>query len=136
MKIYVIALAVLLFSLVVTLYNDLGIFNQKLYDPKVANQTSISSDASGIFQVDDSYSVESKQGWLDKIEGGLDIGWKLIIITYHTLVTATFLGSIFEQYVPGVVGQKFGTLITIITDVVLAWGGIQLWRKISSKGMD
>ncbi len=136
MKIYVIAIAVMLFSAVVTLYNDLGIFNTKLYEPKVTNVTQISTDASGIFQIDDSNAVESKSGWLDKIEGGLDIGWKLIQITWHTLITATFLGSLFQEYVPGVVGQKMGALITVITDIVLAWGGIQLWRKISSKGMD
>lgn len=115
------------------MYNELGVFDQKLYDP---GYTVSQDEANGIYLVDVGDAAESKEGWLDKIEGGIDLGLKLITIIYHTLSLGLNLGSLFEVYVPGTVGQQFGLLFTAVTYFVYAWGGVQLWRKVSSKTMD
>ena len=133
MKIYAIAIALLLFSGIITLFNDLNLFNQKMYEP---GYNVSQSEANGIYQIDAGNSIESKEGWMDKIGGGIDLGWKIILIVYHTLSLGLNLGGLFEKYVPGSVGQGFGTLITAATYFVYAWGGIQIWRKVSTKGME
>lgn len=133
MKIFVIAVALLIFSGVTTIYNESGIFNSKLYEP---GYNVSQSEIRGIYEIDPAGTVDSKEGIIDKIAGGFEFSLKIIGIVWKTLGLATNLGSLFTQYVPGDIGIKFGLLITTITWFLYAWGGVQLWQKISSKTMD
>jgi len=133
MKIYQIALGVLIFSAVMTLFNSLGVFSYQMYQPGYNNVNS--ADAAEVFQLD-TEDMDTQEGWLDRISGiGTGILFALGLV-WKTLGLATNLGGLFQQYVPGDVGLQFGLLLTILTDVVLAWGGIQILMKITTKQMD
>jgi hypothetical protein len=133
LKIYVIAISLLIFSGVVTLYNELGIFDQKMYEP---GYTVNQSDISSVYQVSSGGDVKSSSNWIDDITGGLGFIAKIMGMVWKLLGNALNFGSLFTQYVPGVVGEQIGLFITTITYFVYAWGGIQLWQKVSSKNMD
>lgn len=134
MKIYAIAIALMIFSGMVGIYNDLGVFGTKTYDPGMdnINQTEVTQ----IYQVGSDESVKSSSTWIDDITGGFSFVVKIMGMAWKLLGNAFNLGSVFSQYVPGVVGEQIGLLITAITYFVYAWGGIQLWQKVSSKSMD
>lgn len=135
MKIYVIAIALMIFSGIVGIYNDLGIFgSNKLYEPGMDNIDQ--SEVTEIYQPDSGGSVKSSSTWVDDITGGIGFILKIMGMSWKLLSNAFNLGSIFSQYVPGVVGEQIGLLITTVTYFVYAWGGIQLWQKVSSKNMD
>ncbi len=131
MKIYVIALTVMLFSGVVGIYNDLGIFGEKPYNPELTN---ISKSDVEMFAPTNSGKV-SGGIWNDimgipgMVVGVLGLVWKLLGNAFN-------LGGIFSQYIPGVVGTQIGLLVTATTWVIYAWGAIQLYLKVSSKGME
>ena len=133
MKIYVFALMILLFSGLVTVFNHLGILNQKLYEPGYnVNQ----SEANGIFQVDSSNTIDDKSDWFDQFAGGFAFTLKTIGIVWKGLGLALNLGALVTKYVPGPVGLSIGVFVTAITYFIYAWGGVQLWKKISSKLLD
>lgn len=134
MKIYELAIALMIFSGMVGVYNDLGVFNAKQYDPGMDNvsQTEIQE----IYKPDTSGEVKSSSTWIDDITGGFSFLVKIMGLAWKLLSNVFNLGSIFSQYVPGIVGEQIGSLITAITYFVYAWGGIQLWQKVSSKSMD
>jgi len=134
MKIYVIALAIFIFSNMVGIYNDLGIFNEKQYTPGLNNLSQ--SEVQEVFKVESGGNVKSSSSWLDDLTGGLGFIAKIMGMVWKMLINAVNLGSVFSQYVPGVVGSSVGLMITAITYFVYAWGGIQLWQKVSSKNMD
>ncbi len=134
MKIYVIAIGLMIFSGVVGIYNDLGIFEGKTYEPGLHNVSQ--SDITQIYNPGTNGEVKSSSTWIDDITGGLGFVIKIMGMAWKLLGNAFNLGSVFSQYVPGVVGEQIGLLITSITYFVYAWGGIQLWQKVSSKSMD
>ncbi len=134
MKIYEIAIALMIFSGLVGIYNDLGVFDAKQYDPGMANVSQ--SDIEEIYKPDSSGEVKSSSTWVDDITGGFNFVIKIMGMAWKLLGNAFNLGGIFSQYVPGEVGSQIGLLITTITYFVYAWGGIQLWQKVSSKSMD
>ena len=134
MKIYVIAIALMIFSGMVGVYNDLGIFGSKTYDPGLTNISQ--TEVTEIYNIDSGGSVKSSSTWIDDITGGFGFVIKIMGMAWKLLGNAFNLGSVFSQYVPGVVGEEIGLLITAITYFVYAWGGIQLWQKVSSKYMD
>ncbi|MDP1615215.1 MAG: hypothetical protein Q8L68_05400 [Methylococcales bacterium] len=131
MKVYQIALALLIFSATTTMINELGIFNYKLYE---AGYQVNQSDADSIYQVDQS-GIASKESWTDQLADTLGISWvlKAAQVIYKTLSLALNLGSLFTMYVPGTVGDSFKILFNTVTYFIYAWGGVQLWRKVSSK---
>ncbi len=136
MKIVSIAVAVMVFTAVVIMFNTLNIFDQKTYvDP--INQINMQGEASGIFEVD-SPSVSDKEGITDQIADalGFEALFKIIDVVKKALGIALNLGGLFAQYVPGVVGEQMAILINALTYFVYAWGGVQLWRKVSTKQMD
>ncbi len=134
MKVYQIALALLVFSALTTMINELGIFNYKVYE---AGYQVNQSDADSIYQVDNE-GINSKESWTDKLADTLGVNWVLEAaeVISKTLGLALNLGSLFTQYVGGEVGTQFKVLFNTITYFIYAWGGIQLWRKVSSKQMD
>ena len=134
MKIYVIALAVFVFSNMVSIYNDLGIFGEKAYEPGLHNISE--SEVNDIFLVESGGNVKTSSSWIDDITGGLGFLAKLMDMVCKMLINAVNLGGVFSEYVPGVVGELIGGLITAVTYFVYAWGGIQLWQKVSTKNMD
>lgn len=133
MKIFVIAIALLIFSGVVTLYNELGIFDQKLLEPGLHNISQ--SDVTEVFKPDSNGEVTSG-GLINDIMGIPGFAYKILGVVWKLLGNTFDLGSVFAQYVPGIVGTKIGTFITVITWFFYAWGGIQLWQKVSTKNMD
>ncbi len=133
MKIFAIAIALLIFSSIVSLYNELGIFDQKQYDPGfTVNQ----EDVSNIYQVESGGDIKSSSSWIDDITGGVGFLIKIRGMVWKTLGITFNLGGVFGQYVPGAVGVQVGILINVLTYFVYAWGGIQLWQKVSTKNMD
>ena len=134
MKIYVIALAIFIFSNMVSIYNDLGIFGEKPYEPGLHNISQ--SEVSDIYLVNSGGEAKTSSSWIDDITGGLGFIAKLMGMVWKMLINAVNLGAVFKEYVPGAVGILMGDLITAVTYFVYAWGGIQLWQKISTKGMD
>lgn len=136
MKIISFAIAVMVFTAVVVLFNTLGIFDQKMYADTV-NQPSMQNESSGIFEVDSS-SLTDKGGITDQIADalGFEAMFKIISVVGKALGIALNLGGLFAQYIPGVVGAQMAILINALTYFVYAWGGVQLWRKVSTKGMD
>ena len=132
MKIYVIAIALMIFSGMVGIYNDLGIFEDKPYEPKLTNISQ--SEVTEIYKPDSNGEVSG--GIINDIMGIPGMVYKIMSMAWKLLGNAFNLGAVFAQYVPGVVGTQVGLLITTLTWVVYAWGGIQLWQKVSSKSMD
>jgi len=133
MIIYKLAIAIFIFSSMVGVYNDLGIFEARAYEPGLHNISE--SDIEEIYKPDTSGEVESG-GLINDIMGIPGFLYKLLGLAWTLLANAFSLGSIFSQYVPGVVGERIGLIITAVTYFVYAWGGIQLWQKVSSKQMD
>ncbi len=132
MKIYEIAIGLMIFSLMVGVYNDLGVFNSKPYDPGMAN-VSI-SEIENLNKPGTDGNIISTA--VNDIMGIPSFIFKIMGMAWKLLSNAVSLGSIFKEYVPGVVGIQIGDMITTITWIVYAWGGIQLWQKVSSKSMD
>lgn len=134
MKIVTFALAILIFSAVATMFNALDIFNYKIYEP---GYNISESEANAIYTIDEP-TVDTKQGVIDKISDaiGFESIYAIIKIIGKALGMALNLGGLFKEYVPGVVGMQFSILINAVTYFVYAWGGIQIWRKISTKGME
>lgn len=140
MKIYQIALGLLVFSAVATLFNEVGIFPiDVLHTGAVAN----ASDVDQIYEIDESggdvktaSTTETKSSILSDIA---DIGGGLIYfvtVIWKTLKLSLGLGSLVEMYFPGTVGEALGTMITGISYFIYGWGGMQIFRKVSSKTMD
>jgi hypothetical protein len=134
LKIVTFALAILIFSAVATMFNALDIFNYKIYEP---GYNISESEANAIYTIDEP-TVDTKQGVIDKISDaiGFESIYAIIKIIGKALGMALNLGGLFKEYVPGVVGMQFSILINAVTYFVYAWGGIQIWRKISTKGME
>lgn len=134
MRIATFALAVLVFSAVVTMFNTLDVFNYKVYEP---GYTINRSDADGIYEIEEP-QVETKQGVLDKVADvvGFEAIYNIWKVVKKALGMALNIGGLVSQYVPGDVGEQFAILINAVTYFVYAWGGVQLWRKVSSKNMD
>lgn len=134
MKIVTFALAILIFSAVASMVNALDIFNYKIYEPGYQiNQ----SDVDGIYTIDEP-QADTKQGILDKLSDaiGFEAIYSVVKVIGKALGMALNLGGLFKKYIPGVVGVQFAILINAITYFVYAWGGVQLWRKVSTKGME
>ena len=134
MKIYVIALAIFIFSNMVSIYNDLGIFGEKPYEPGLHNINQ--SEASDIYLIEAGGEAKTSSLWIDDTTGGLGFVAKLMGMVWKMLINAVNLGAVFKEYVPGVVGMLMGDLISAVTYFVYTWGGLQIWQKISTKGMD
>lgn len=134
MKIVTFALAILVFSAVASMMNTLDIFNYKIYETGYKINE---SEANAIYTIDEP-TVDTKQGILDKISDaiGFESIYAIIKVIGKALGMALNLGGLFKEYVPGIVGVQFSILINAITYFVYAWGGIQLWRKVSTKGME
>lgn len=134
MKIATFALAVLIFSAVVTMFNALDIFNYKVYEP---GYTINQSDVDGIYEIDEPIA-DTKQGLLDKVADaiGFEAIYSIIKVIGKALGMALNIGGLFSQYIPGVVGEQLSILVNAVTYFVYAWGGVQLWRKVSTKSME
>ena len=133
MKIYEFALIVLIFSGTVTLFNTLGVFD---YNVKEQGFNITETQAQGIYQVSASNDVDDKDGWYDKIEGGVEFAFKMVGFITNALGLGVNIGGIFYDYIPNSVGLALNVLITGISWFVYAWGGLQLWRRFSTKGVD
>ena len=133
MIIYKIAIALFIFSGIVGIYNDLGITGNKVYDPGLNNISE--TEIREVFKPGSDGAVTdggivgdalALPGFLMKMIGLI---WKLLQNAFN-------LGGVFSQYVPGIVGEQVGLLITAITYIVYAWGLIQIYMKFSSKNVD
>jgi len=133
MKIVELAIIVILFSGTVTLFNALGIFN---YNMAPIDTGLNESQATGIYQIGNNGGIDSKESFYDQIENGLEFVFKLMTFASSALLMGLNIGSIFENYIPGIVGSSLATLITGISWFFYAWGGLQIWRRFSSKGAD
>jgi len=133
MKIYEFALLVLIFSGTVTLFNTLGIFD---YNIQEQGYNVTQEQAEGIFQVGTSSDIDSNAGWFSKLEGGVEFGIQILSFLANALSMGANIGGIFYQYIPNSVGLALNVLITGLSWFVYAWGGMQLWRRFSSKGVD
>lgn len=136
MKVLSVALALLIFSATVALFNDLGVFNHKVYEPGYnVNQSQVDD----IYEIDQTTpTIDTKEGLTDRVADMFGLGGilRIINVVLNTLKLAVNLGSLFNIYVPGDVGAAFAALFNVITYFIYGWGGVQLWRKVSSKGMD
>lgn len=133
MKIYEFALIVLIFSGAVTLFNTLGIFD---YNVKEQGFNITEEQAQGIYQISGTNEVDSQSGWIDKLESGVDFAFKMVSFIVNALTLGVNIGGIFYDYIPNQVGLALNVLITGISWFVYAWGGLQLWRRFSTKGVD
>lgn len=133
MKIYEFALLVLIFSGTVTLFNTLGIFD---YNIQEQGYNITEEQAQGIYQVGASSDIDTNEGWLSKLEGGVEFGIQIVSFMANALVLGTNIGGIIYQYIPNSVGLALNVLITGLSWFVYAWGGMQLYRRFSSKGVD
>lgn len=135
MRVYRIAMLVLIFSLVSSGLNELSVMSAQLPESgSGVNESSIS----GVFEIsgDDQFaSVEDYKEDSAEI-GGISGIWKVWNILTSLLKNALLVGSLFKQYVPGQVGVVFGTMVTAMAWAIYAWALIQWKFKISSKGMD
>lgn len=137
MKIYQIALGLLIFSAVATVFNEIDLFPVDiLHTGAVVNHT----DVNNIYEVTNTgksgSEVQSQVTILDQIA---DLGGGLIFfvtLIWKTLSLALGLGGLISMYFPGTVGESLGTMITGITWFLYGWGGMQIFRKTSSKWMD
>jgi len=133
MKIYEFAILILIFSGVLTFFNTLGIFDHKLQEQGY-NVTE--TQAQGIFQVGTSEDIDSNEGWFSKLESGVEFGIQIVSFIANALTMGANIGGIFYQYIPNDVGLALNVLITGLSWFVYAWGGMQLYRRFSSKGVD
>jgi len=133
MKIVELAVIVVIFSGVVALFNTLGIFN---YDMAPIETGLTEQQATGIYQIGNAGGIDSKASWYDQVENGVEFVFKLMTFAASALSMGLNIGSIFEKYIPGIVGSSLSTLITGISWFFYAWGGFQIWRRFSSKGAD
>lgn len=133
MKIYEFALLVLIFSGTVTLFNTLGVFDHNI---KEQGFNITETQAQGIFQVGGQNEVDSKEGWLDKLDNGIDFAFKMVGFIVNALTLGVNIGGIFYDYIPNDVGLALNVLVTGLSWFVYAWGGLQLLRRFSSKGVD
>lgn len=134
MKVYQYALFLLIFSAVATLFNEVGLFPvDVLHTGAAVNQ----SDVNEIMEIDSSGgTVETAPTIIDQVA---DIGGGLIFfakVIWKTLGLALTLGSLVSMYFPGSVGTALGAMVYGITYFIYGWGGMQLYRKVSTKGMD
>jgi len=133
MKIYEFALLVLIFSGTVTLFNTLGIFD---YNIQEQGYNVTEEQAQGIYQVGASSDIDSNDGWFSKLEGGVEFGIQIVGFVANALVLGANIGGIFYQYIPNSVGLALNVMITGISWFLYAWGGFQIWRRFSTKGVD
>jgi len=133
MKIYEFALLVLIFSGTVTLFNTLGIFD---YNIQEQGYNITQEQAQGVYQVGTSSDVDSKEGWFSKLEGGIEFGIQIVSFVSNALILGANIGGIFYQYIPNNVGLALNVMITGISWFLYAWGGFQIWRRFSTKGVD
>jgi len=133
MKIYEFAILILIFSGVVTFFNTLEIFD---YNIQKTGYNVTQDQAEGIFQVGASSDIDSNEGWFAKLEGGVEFGIQIISFMANALSMGANIGGIFYQYIPNSVGLALNVLITGLSWFVYAWGGMQLYRRFSSKGVD
>lgn len=134
MRIVTFALWAIIFSGVAVMMNGLGIFDYKVYEP---GYNVSESDVDGIFQIEEPV-VDTKQGVLDKLADSLGFEWLYngARLIWKAIDMGIHFGDTITQYVPGVVGEAFATLFYSVSLFLGAWGGIQIWRKISTKGME
>lgn len=116
------------------MFNTLDVFNYKIYEP---GYTINQSDVDGIYEIDEP-QIDTKQGILDKLSDavGFESIYGVVKVIGKALGMALNIGGIVKQYIPGAVGEQFSILINAVTYFVYAWGGVQLWRKISTKGLE
>jgi len=133
MKIVELAIIVIIFSGTVTLFDTLGIFNYSMAPVDVGPTE---DQATGIYQIGNAGGIDSKQSWYEQVENGIEFVFKLMTFAASALSMGLNIGSIFEKYIPGVVGSSLSTLITGISWFFYAWGGFQIWRRFSTKGAD
>jgi len=133
MKIVELAIIVIIFSGTVTLFDTLGIFNYNM----APIETGLTEEqATGIYQIGNTGGIDSKESWYDQVENGIEFVFKLMTFAASALHMGLNIGSIFEKYIPGIVGSSLSTLITGISWFFYAWGGFQIWRRFSTKGAD
>ena len=134
MKVYQIAITILILSSVATLFNELHLLPVDIFSPGAVVNTdtidqSMDVDVSG-------GTIETSSSIVDMVS---DIGGGLIdfvMVILKTLQLALTLGSVFSYYFPGPVGAALSVMIYGITYTIYGWGGMQLYRKVSTKGMD
>lgn len=134
MKVYQFALGLLIFSAVATLFNEVGLFPvDVLHTGATVNQVDINQ----IMEIDSTGgTVETAPSIIDQVA---DIGGGLIFfakVIWKSLLLALTIGSLVMDYFPGSVGVALGSMVYGITYFIYGWGGMQLFRKVSTKGMD
>ncbi len=135
MRVYRIAMLVLIFSLVSSGLNELQVISAQLPEAgSGVNQTTVS----GVFEIDNDDQFASID---DFKEDSADIGgisglWKVWKVLTSLLKNALLVGTLFKQFVPGQVGVVFGAMITTMAWGIYGWALIQWKFKVASKGMD
>lgn len=135
MRIYQLALILLTFSLVGSMYNELGIFEYQVVETEFGTN---SSDISGIIDLDDTERIESEDSYKEEVSdiGGIEMLAKVWNVVANVLKNTLLIGEVFKQYVPGEIGAAFGNIFTAVTWLIYSWGLIQLKLKVGTKGMD
>ena len=135
MRVYRIAMLVLIFSLVSSGLNELQVISAQLPEAgSGVNQTTVS----GVFEIsnDDQFASidDFKEDTADI--GGISGLWKVWNVLTSLLKNALLVGTLFKQFVQGQVGVVFGAMITAMAWGIYAWALIQWKFKVPSKGMD
>ena len=135
MRVYRIAMLVLIFSLVSSGLNELSVISAQLPEAgSGVNQTTVS----GVFEIDNDDQFASVDDFKEDTAdiGGISGLWKVWNVLTSLLKNALLVGTLFKQFVPGSVGTVFGAMITALAWGIYAWGLIQWKFKVASKGMD
>lgn len=135
MKLTSLALAVLVFSSVVVFVNAVGLFDYKVYEPGYQIDQ---DEADGVFEIVDSSTQVEEKSMLDSIASTLGFEWFLKMIGYvkKLLGFALNIGGLFQQYVPGIVGEQFAILINGVVYFCYVWAAIQIFLKVSGKNTE
>jgi len=135
MKIYEIALLVLILSGVSSFFNAVGVFDYQFDEINVEVDE---SQIDKIYEVDANGSIKTDEMLLEDSGDAFGFGFILssMAVILNALGMALNIGGVIHGYIPGVIGYEIGLLVNGLTYFVYGWGGLQLYRKVSTRDME
>ena len=135
MKIYEFALLILILSAVSGFYNAMGVFDYQYEEVNVAvNETEIDT----IYEIDMEGNIKTDEMLLEDSgdANGFSFILKTMSVISNALGMALNLGGVVQSYIGGVIGYEIALLINGLTYFVYGWGGLQLYRRVSTRDME
>lgn len=135
MKIYEFALLILILSAVSGFYNTMGIFDYQYEEINVAvNETEIDT----IYEIDMEGNIKTDDMLLENSgdANGFSFILKTMSVVSNALGMALNIGGVCQSYIGGVIGYEIALLINGLTYFVYGWGGLQLYRRVSTRDME